>query len=176
MREFKTACGGAVVVPPKTEDHLRAHPEVLAFLAEAIGRVDLPRNGEFLATEVAMGRVVGRSGCVPMWHIGPNDRATFALRVGREKPSRVMVGAEGPETTKVVVLAFAAKEAAGTYVLVTAFVGELAPKEPWDRNIRTEAEAKESLDFWVSHALVYDSSVMGDVFESTWNRVLGNNK
>lgn len=173
MKVYITACGGSIVVLPKAEDHLRAHPEVQTLLQEAIGRVRLPQDGSFLAVEAQMGRVVGRSGCVATPHIRFDDPASFALRTGREKPSRVVLDAEGPETTKVVVLAFASKESRGQYVLVTSFVGELAPKEPWDRNIRSQEELQESLDFWCSHALAYDPSVMGEPFASTWRRVLG---
>ncbi|MBI3952719.1 MAG: hypothetical protein HY336_02060 [Candidatus Doudnabacteria bacterium] len=171
---YKTACGGTIVVPPKTQEHLRAHPEVEGVLAEAIGRLTLPEGGAFCATEIEMGRVVGRSGCVATPPIGLSDPATFALRVGRDKPSRVVTGCEGPETTKVVVLAFASKEDQRTYVLITSFVGELAPKEPWDRSMRPgSTEHQESLDFWCSHALVH-SPVMGEPFESTWTQVLRN--
>lgn len=172
--EYVTKCGGTIVVPPKTQEHLRAHPEVSGVLAEAIGLITLPRNGEFLAVAVEMGRVVGRSGCVPTEPIRPSSPAMFALRVGRDKPSRVMVGVEGPESTTVVVLAFVAKETR-TYVLITSFIGELAPKEPWDRSMRLgSAEAMDSLEFWTRNALVHDPSVMGPVFESSWSDVLGN--
>jgi len=172
MKVFKTACGGTIVVPAKAEDHLRAHPEVQALLQAAVSRVSLPQGGEFLAVGVEIGRVVGRSGCVATPRIRLDGPASFALRAGREKPSRVVLGVEGPETTKVAVLAFASRDAAGTYVLVTAFVGELAPKEPWDHSIQSQAEAQESQDFWCAHELVYDPAVMAEVFTSTWREVL----
>lgn len=173
MRKFKTACGGVIVIPRKAEDHLVAHPEVRNLLSEAIGRVALPRNGNgaFLSTEVEMGRVVGLSGCVQTLSVGMNDRTVFALRVGRDRPSRVIVG-EGEETTKVVVLAFPERGEADTYVLVTSWVGSLAPKEPWDPNIRNDAEYQECLRFWCSHALVWDPAVMSEPFESSWAEVL----
>ena len=171
MRKFKTACGGTIVVPRKVEDHLVAHPEVRDILPEAIGRVVLPSGGAFLSAEVEMGSVVGRSGCVQTSPISPSERSLFAQRVGRERPSRVMVG-EGEETTKVVVLAFASRGEAGVYVLVTSWVGSLARKEPWDPTIRSQAEHQESLDFWCSHALVWDPAVMSAPFESSWQEVL----
>lgn len=172
MSEYQTACGGRIFVPFKTKEHLRAHPEVQEILAEAIGKVSLPQNGEFLATEVEMGRVVGLSGCVETPRIRTGDQAFFAQRIGRDKPSRVVVG-EGEETTKVVLLAFVAQEEQGKYILVSSWLGSLAPKEPWDPNITSQKEFQKSLDFWSSHALVYDSEVMGEVFESTWEAVLG---
>ena len=171
MRKFKTFCGGAIVVPRKAEDHLRAHPNVDLLLPEAIARVRLPRDGAFLSAEVEMRRVVGKSGCVSTPPISPSDRALFAQRTGRDHPSRVIVG-EGEKTTKVVVLAFASREEADTYVLVTSWVGSLAPKEPWDSNIRTDEEYQESLSFWCSNALVWDPAVMSKPFESSWEEIL----
>ena len=171
MRKFKTFCGGTIVVPRKAEDHLLAHPEVDLLLPEAIARVRLPQDGAFLSAEVEIGRIVGRSGCVQTSPITISDRTLFAQRVGREKPSRVIVG-EGEKTTKVVVLAFASREEAGTYVLVTSWVGSLAPKEPWDQNINTEREYQECVRFWCSNALVWDPAVMSEPFESTWRDVL----
>lgn len=171
MRKFKTACGGIIVVPRKAEDHLVAHPEVRDLLPKAIGRMTLPRDGTFLSTEVEMGRIVGRSGCVQTPPVTLTDRALFAQRVGRDKPSRVIVG-EGEQTTKVVVLAFPSREEARTYVLVTSWVGGLAAKEPWDQNIRSQREHQDCLQFWCSHALVWDSAVMSSPFEGTWEEVL----
>lgn len=170
--EYQATRGGSIIVPPKAQEHLRAHPEVGGVLAEAIGHLTLPLNGEFLAVAVEMGRVVGRSACVSTAPILPSASATFALRMGREKPSRVIVGVEGPESTTVVVLAFASKKK-DEYVLITSFIGELAPKEPWDRSLRPGSkESQESLDFWCCHALVYDPAVMKPAFESSWSVVM----
>lgn len=173
MREFKAACGGRVIVPRKAENHLVAHPEVRNLLPEAIGRVKLPRDGAFLSAEVEMGRVVGRSGCVSTPPINPNHLSLFAQRIGRERPSRVIIG-EGELTTKVVVLAFPVRGEVGTYVLVTSWVGSLAPKEPWDCTIASDQEYQDCLQFWCSHALVWSSDVMGEPFESAWEEVLKN--
>lgn len=172
MREFKTACGGLIIVPRKAEDHLVAHPEVRDLMPEAIGRVLLPRNGAFLSAEVETERIIGRSGCVSTPQITTSDRVLFAQRIGRDKPSRVIVG-EGEETTKAVILAFASRDKASPYVLVTSWVGSLAPKEPWDPNIRDDTERQECLRFWCTHALVWDPTVMSGHFESSWVDVLG---
>lgn len=168
MRKFQTACGGVIVIPQKAENHLVAHPEVRDLLPEAIGLVVLPSGGAFLSTEVEMGRVVGKSGCVQTAPITPCDRALFAQRVGRARPTRVVVGEAGSETTKVVVLAFASREDPNTYVLATSWVGDLAPLEPWDPMIRSQMERQESLDFWCSNALIWTPGVMGEPFEATW--------
>lgn len=167
--EYRTACGGRIVLPPKTKEHLVAHMEVGGLLEEVAGLLTLPRDGSFVAREVDLGRVVGRTGCVTADPAGFTGQATFANRVGRRKASRVVVGVQGPEVSTVVVLAFAGQESA-TYVLITAYVGALAPKEPWDASPGTERD--ESLRFWGENALVYDPAVMGEPFASTWQEII----
>ncbi len=171
MSAFKTACGGTIIVLRKAKGHLVAHPEVLNLLPEAIGKVVLPQDGAFLSTEVEMGRIVGRSGRVSTPLISTSDQSLFAQRIGRERPSRVLI-CEGELTTKVVVLAFASKEEVGTYFLVTSWVGSLARKEPWDPMIKSPEEYQDCLQFWCSNALVWDPAVMSEPFESTWEIVL----
>jgi hypothetical protein len=172
MHKFKTVCGGTIVVPRKAEDHLVAHPNVHDLLREAVALVRLPHAGAFLSAEVEMGRVVGLSGRVSTPSISPSDRTLFAQRIGRDRPSRVVIS-DGEETTKVVVLAFASREETGTYVLVTSWVGSLAPKEPWDQNIHGEAEHQKCLHFWCYNALLWDPAVMSAPFESSWTEVIG---
>ena len=169
---YDAADGGSIVVLPHAQVHLSAHPDVVGLLAEAIGRITLPRHGAFVEIAVEMGRVVGRSGCVATAPILPADVATFALRMRREKPSRVMVGVEGPASTTVVVIARPLK-ALGEYALVTSFIGTLPMKEPWDRALRPGSPgARASLDFWCCNALVYDPEVMAPTFESSWNSIM----
>lgn len=172
QREYATACGGRIVVPRKTADHLRAHPEVVPHLGDAIARVRLP-GGAFLRVAVEMGRLVGRSGLVETAPIAVDEPALFARRVGRDFASRVVVGESGPEVSTIAVLAFADEASPRTYVLVTAFVGALAPREPWDPNFESETERTEALEFWSRNALVWDPAVMSEPFESTWAEILG---
>lgn len=170
---YRTKCGGVLVLPPKTKEHMAAHREVGDLIEEATARLQLPKDGSFLATEIDFGRVIGRSGCVATQPVAIGEKTLFAKRVARDKPSRVVVGREGPETTKLVVLAFADKAVRGQYVLITAYVGELAPKEPWDRSmVSGSAEAVAALEFWCCHALVHDPAVMGQPFEATWQEIL----
>lgn len=170
--EYKTKNGGTIVVPRKAQSHLLAHPDVLVILSEVIGKIILPRDGLFLATEVEMGRIIGQSGCVKTPEIGFNEKAHFALRLERDKPSRVVLDVECLDTTKVAILAFPSRDDIGIYILVTSFVGPLAPKEPWDKSIQLETEFQTCLEFWSSNALVYDPEVMGLILESSWEEVL----
>lgn len=171
MQELKTACGGVIEIPCKVEEHLVAHPGVRNLLPEAVGRLALPTDGSFLSMEVEMERIVGRSGCVQVPQVSPSSCTLFAQRVGRSKPSRVFVG-EGEETTKVVILAFSSRKRTNTYVLVSSWIGPLAPREPWDLKIQSQTERQECLRFWCTHALVWDQTVMSESFKSSWSDIL----
>jgi len=175
---YRTKCGGAVVVPPKASYHLQAHPGVLQILEEGCALLELPTDGSFLTTTVDFGRVVGGNSCIPTETIKTTGRALFAHRHGRPGPSRVVVVEELPPTTTLAIIAFQSQDRRtgrrepGTYVLVTAFPGDIAEREPWDRNFGTEQEARKALQFWCRHALAHDPKVMGEVFESTWADIL----
>ncbi len=168
--QYVTKCGGFLVVPPRTKEHLLVHPEVTQLLEVAARRVILPIDGSFLARAVDLGRPVGYSGCVESEAVGETKQATFAIRTARRKASRVVVGVKGSIVNTVVILAFQAREVTNTYVLVTSYVGDLAPKEPWDTLPGPEREA--SFAFWSEHALVYDGAVMGEPFQSTWGEII----
>jgi hypothetical protein len=173
---YRTGCGGVMVVPPKTKDHLIAHPEVGKVIEEAMQRLLLPGDGSFMVTDVDFGRVIGRSGLVATDVVGWDEPTTFALRTARARASRVAVGAEGPESSLLAVIAFAASDRRsgqvipGRYVLVTAFCGGVSPQEPWDPHLAPE-DTNASRTFWCANALVYDPKVMGGTFTSTWRQV-----
>ncbi len=172
MNELKTACGGTILVTHRTQEHLLAHPDVVALLPEVIARIALPSSG-LLEAEVNMCRVVGRSGRITTKTIRANERAFFAKRIGRDFPSRVApLGVLGSETSTVTVIAFPDKVDPRTYVLMTSYIGTRAPQEPWDQQITNETVRAQCLDFWCRNALVYVPSLMGSIFASTWSNVL----
>jgi hypothetical protein len=170
-RKLRTACGGFILIPPKVEDHLKAHPEVNKILPEAIGRIKLPSTG-FLSKEVELGRVIGKKTRVVTPLCDVDSKILFTQRIDRDKPSRVApIGSVCEDTTKIVVLARPSDPR--TYILVSSWIGLLARKEPWDKTIANQEEFQECLEFWCSNALIHDTAVMGNIFESTWRDVLG---
>lgn len=169
VNSYRTACGVNIDVTERSHQHLKAHPEVLDILPEAIAKIRLPRQPH-AEMEVDMGRIVGVSSCVSTPSIGPDDQTLFALRTSRQFSSRVITDSLGTPTSKVVVIA--KRDQVGRIFLVTAWIGGLATKEPWDRFIKGPEQFKDCLDFWCSHALVHDPVTMGPVFQSTWNQVL----
>lgn len=165
-----TACGGEIVLTEETMVHLEAHPEARGLLAEAIARVRLPAEGDFLKVVVDLGRVIGQTACVET----NCDVFLFAVRKGRTAPTRVVVGVEKSDTTTFVVLVHK-DEVSGQWVLNTGYAGADAPREPHDRYFDDKLDGDEfveALKFWSEHALVWDET-MGQPYESTWEIELG---
>jgi hypothetical protein len=172
MNQYKTACNGTINIPQQAKRHLDAHPNVVEHLHAAIGKIHLPILRKKFECEIDMGSIIGRAGVVKTAPIQIGDRAVFALRTNRKLPSRVAnVGELGEKTSRIVVVA-RPSPIGDQYDLVTAWIGTLARKEPWDGSIAERREFQESLSFWSSTALVYDPAIMEPVFESSWKEIL----
>lgn len=169
---FLSRCGRRIIANEATQLHLRAHPEVWPLLAEACLRVQLPIDGSTFNDEVEMGKIVGRSGCVTTPRVGLEMKTTFAQRPARLGLSRVIIGV-GREVSHVVIVASPVdpNRPDHDYALHTAYIGERAPKEPWNLSITTKEEWLTSFSFWATHALIYDSKVMGPIVMTTWGAV-----
>ena len=63
-------------------------------------------------------------------------------------------------------------DANSTFELATAFIGKLAPLEPWDPRLASQAEFERALAFWSRSALVHDPQIMEPVFTSSWSEIL----
>lgn len=115
----------------------RLLPDVLAHI-ESAGR-------KFLVEEVVFEHQIGETICVST---GPGDQIVFALRPGRRGLSRFVVNRKPEPCSSIVVILKAGD--CGEYILITAFIGQRAEPEPWDKNANGN-----SLAFWNSHALVW---------------------
>ena len=176
MTIYKTKCGGIINVSGRTEAHLKAHPEVINLLDSAIKMINLPTIAQMYEGVIDMGRIIGRSRLAKTAPYKNGDKFYFALRTNRALPSRVVSADNiGEETTKIAIIAKPRGEGRN-YELITAWIGELAKKEPWDSNFSNIEEFKESLNFWNTFALIHDPKVMGDMFASSWRKILVNSK
>jgi hypothetical protein len=172
MTQYETACGGVINIPLQAQYHLVAHPDVVEYLSVAIGKIRLPIVQKKFDEEIEMGQLIGRSGVVNNAPLQIGQRALFSLRTNRKLSSRVAnVGELGDETSKIVVIARPSL-IVGQYDLITSWIGTLARKEPWDGTITERREFQECLRYWSSTALVYDPTVMGPAFESSWKEIL----
>jgi hypothetical protein len=168
MTTLKTACGNEITLTDDTHRHLLTHPEAAELLEEAVAKVELPESG-FLLTTVYMGRVVGNNVCVKAENV---DTLHFAVRPGREFPSRVLPGQE-PEPTSLFTV-IAGRQEDGSWLLYTGFAGPSAPREPTDPHFadkRDSDEFREAVEFWTENGLCMGDGC-GEPFVSTWDKVL----
>ena len=168
---YKTPCGGSIILTEGVREHLEAHPGILDLIPEIASRVTLPSDGSRLASQISLGRVVGQSSLINTKKIGLSETAWFAVRKNRMKASRVVPDAGPVDTDLVSIVANPVEQ--GSYELVTAWFGAMAPKEPWDPDLSDDPSVyEESINFWCSYALVHDLAVMDEPFRSTWETVL----
>jgi len=168
---YKTWCGGSIILTEGVSNHLEAHSGILDLISEIASRVILPTNGSRLASQISLGRVVGQSSLINTKKIGLSETAWFAVRKNRMKASRVVPDAGPADTDLVSIVANPIEK--DSYELVTAWFGAMAPKEPWDPDLADDPSAyEESINFWCSHALVHDLTVMDEPFESMWGKIL----
>ena len=122
-------------------------------LCDAIAKINL--NG-FARETVELDHVVGVDHLV---ETKPYDVTYMYRRGNRAGESRMVLTREPEYTHKITVImcvcrAEAGEEWADKAVVITAFAGALAEKEPWDSSLKTSEEKAKAKAFWATHALV----------------------
>lgn len=145
--KLKSADGVEIIIDM---EHMQVHANVLSLLDEVIPNLTVGHQA-FIKTDIDMGRVVGVTDCVETtkW-----DDIVFAKRTGRPGKTRFVKNRERPECNHVTVVM---KRVGNKLKLLTAFIGRLAEREPFDMSIRSDAEYARSKSFWDKHALVWGS-------------------
>jgi hypothetical protein len=131
---------------------------VRPLLPEALSHVE-SGGCEFIVTQVDFDRIVGESVCVAT---EAGDQIVYAQRPKRFGLTRFVKNRKPEPCKSVVVILKTADGQLGAYVLLTAFIGQKAEPEPWDRN----ATAK-SREFWNFHALVWGAEPIIDGTQTT---------
>ena len=125
--------------------HLQQHSTVLPFLKEALEAVHA--YGRFCKVTVDMGRVIGVSECV---ETTDSDTIVMRQRPGRPNLTRFVLNRTPQPSSDITVVMV--RQGKG-YRLLTAYIGNLAEKEPGDPSL-TERDRAKSEAFWSCHALV----------------------
>ena len=127
-------------------------------LEDAIGRINTGGK-DFVKERVDYDHPVGEQTCVG---VGPEDEIVMVYRKGRSGQTPMVKNREAEPCNSVMVILrkdrLAPEEA--TYEMLTSYVGEGSPREPWDPGLSTEEECKESEEYWRTHALIYDDSLI----------------
>jgi hypothetical protein len=95
MNQYTTACGGTINIHHQAQQHLMAHPNVLAHLHAAIGQLHLPAAPRKIEEEIDVGQIIGRSGVVKTAPLKLGERALFSVRI-----NRMVVGAHSNLTSR----------------------------------------------------------------------------
>lgn len=146
LRLGTLASGEEVFLTPT--GHYHDNPELMALLPEALEKVTA-QDRTFIKESLDLGRVIGVSRCIPTLD---SDEIVYAQRVGRAGLTRFVKNRAPIETNFLTLILKKKKEA---YEVVTTFIGPAAEREPWDKNIKTEAEKTAAENFWFNHALVW---------------------
>ena len=127
-------------------------------LSSALGTIDA-KNRNFIKEKVKFDGVVGGKTCV---EVGPEDNVVMVYRKGRNGMTPMVKDREMEpcDTITVIMRKTRAPRNQRDYELLTSYIGEGSPREPWDSGIGSEAEKKESEEFWMSHALIYDDDLI----------------
>lgn len=141
-----------------TKEHMKAHPG-MSDLAEKAYQIAANSGilAPFCPISIKFDSVIGESGCVDAPASGI---ITVQKRPGRKNWSRVTL--EKPRPTKFVTIILHRD----CQTLITAYCGEGAPREPWDKSMN-DGEKITAIEFWRRHALTTDSS-LGAIYKMSY--------
>ena len=107
-----------------------------------------PAGEEFIEYEHDYEKIIGETIRVETSAV---DEIVFAKRRGREGLTR-FVQNRRPEPTSCFTLVLKKMREEDGYLLMTAYIGEKAEPEPWDKNATLK-----SIDYWNNNALIWGS-------------------
>lgn len=142
----------------RVNSHL--HNNIQKLLPEVVEKVS-DFSDDFDVQEIEFDRVVGKTICVPA---SEGDDVVYAIRKGRNGHTRFVKDRESIDC-KIVTIVLK-KMSEGTVLIVSCFIGKKAEVEPFD-----ERATKSSIEFWSSHALIWDGEEIiegSKVIENPW--------
>lgn len=145
------------------------HIEAIPFLEEALGKI-CARGEKFLVEQVVFPHVIGFSKCVPT---DAYDEIIYAQRHNRHGLTRFVKNREPIEATSMVIILKQISKK--SYVLISAYVGEIGLVEPWDwtAHCQTSDPLKSyyaSVESWKRRALIWDETlvIQGTATQHPW--------
>jgi hypothetical protein len=131
-------------------DRHRSHLDDVTsqLLPEALEKIFLDECIQFTEQTVDMGREIAQSKVV---ETTPEDDENiyYAIRQGRFQYSRFVKGKQPPKSQHMTVVLKQDSEDSNQYVLITAYTGEKAGLEPYDKRAQEGDRA-----YWRNHAFV----------------------
>jgi len=139
------------IVVNRPQSHIDKNAPGMDWLEDALALINTDGR-EFITEEVTFSEIIGVSNCV---ETSDGSEIVYAKRHGRRGYSRFTKNQSPLPTNKFTVVLKKGDHSndGQEYILITAFLGPLAAPEPWDKNAD-----ENSIEFWQSHALVWDES------------------
>lgn len=151
--KFVGYCSNGARVFDRNDGHNDVHPVDETLLRKALLKISPCEN--FVKEAISFERVIGKTTCVT---INEKDTIVMAYRKGRLGATPMVLNREPSDCSSLVVIL---KKIGDTdYILRTTFIGGLSEREPWDPSIRDSEEQQKAEDFWSTHALIYDESII----------------
>jgi cold shock CspA family protein len=146
IRKVYTNKSGIKFIPRIKRTHIHDGVEsYLPFVYEQITEFEL----EYFRRGVEFPSIVGLSDCV---ETDDQDIVFYAIREGRHGFTRFVINRESLPTKWITIVL---RKLSSYYQIITCYFGEPAPCEPGD-SYATE----DSLEFWLSHALVFGNEAI----------------
>jgi hypothetical protein len=127
----------------RPDGHLHNSETVEKYLPLALEMID-SESRDFIVETVNFGEEIGVSNCV---ETTSDDEIIYAVRPKRRGPTRFVKNREGEPTSEFTVIL---KKVDEGYIVITAFPGPKAEREPWDPMAGDEAK-----EYWSNHAIVW---------------------
>ena len=154
MRKFVGICANGAKVFDRNDAHNDVHPVEEGILKEALLQISPSEN--FVKELVTFNRIIGKTTCVT---VDKTDTVVKAFRKGRMGPTPMVLNRTPMDCTSLVVIL--KKIGDDEYILITAFIGQMSEREPWDPAIVPgSCEQQKAEVFWSTHALIYDESII----------------
>lgn len=127
-------------------------------LESALSVIDT-KGKKFIKELIQFDHEVGGKTCV---EVGPEDDVVMVYRKGRNGMTPMVKNREMEpcDTVTIIMKKQYAPRSKGYLELLTSYIGEGSPREPWDPGMNSEAERKSSEEFWKTHALIYDDDLI----------------
>lgn len=144
-----------LVVHVNNLNHLQQHADVLPHLEAAVNALgQLQDQRRFVEIDVDLGQTIGMTYRV---ETNDGDDVYYEVRPGRGWPSRFVRGKQ-PTASSHVTLILKRTKKENNYVLITAFIGTVACREPGDPSLRDLESRQKAEEFWSKHALIAPTS------------------
>lgn len=129
-------------------------------LVKALSSLHLSKS--FHKEVVDMKHTIGKCNCLA---INSNDEIVYVVRKGRKGPTPMVKGRKPIDSSCITLVLKRIED--DNYILLSSYIGSDSAPEPWDSNFYDqftwekkadidEAAYAKSIEFWNTHALIYD--------------------